>query len=125
YLIAPSIENSGIITSPTGQVLLAAGHSVQLVDSSNPDIAVVVSADGDNAVNLGQIIAQSGKIGIYGGLITQSGIVNADSATVGNNGQIIFKATNDITLDAGSITSAKGGGAIHVLGGMESGTVTV
>ncbi len=125
YLIAPSIENSGIITSPTGQVLLAAGHSVQLVDSSNPDIAVVVSADGDSAVNLGQIIAQSGKIGIYGGLITQSGMVSADSATLGSNGQIIFKATGDVTLDAGSTTSAKGGGTIQVLGGMESGTVTV
>src|SRR5208282_3144301 len=108
YLIAPSIENSGIITSPNGQVLLAAGHSVQLVDSSNPDIAVVVSADGDSALNLGQIIAQSGKVGIYGGLITQSGTVSADSATVGENGQIIFKATNNVTLDAGSTTSANG-----------------
>ncbi len=125
YLISPNIENSGIITSPNGQVLLAAGHSVQLVDSSNPDIAVVVSADADNAVNLGQIISQSGKIGIYGGLISQKGLVSADSATVGENGQIIFKAANDVTLDAGSITSAKGGGTIKVLGGMESGTVTV
>ncbi|MGD0283180.1 MAG: filamentous hemagglutinin N-terminal domain-containing protein, partial [Dissulfurispiraceae bacterium] len=125
YLIAPDIENSGIITSPNGNILLAAGHSVQLVDSSNPDISVVVSADGDKAVNLGQIIAQSGKIGIYGGLITQSGIVSADSAVVGGNGQILLKATNDINLAAGSTTSAKGGGTIQVLGGMESGTVTV
>ncbi len=116
YLIGPSLENSGIITTPNGQVLLAAGHSVQLVDSSNPDIAVVVSADGDSAVNLGQIIAQSGKVGIYGGLITQSGIVSANSATVGSNGQIIFKAANNVTLDAGSVTSANGasGGQITI-----------
>jgi len=80
YLIAPDIENSGIITSPKGDVLLAAGHSVQLVDSLNPDIAVVVSAPENKAVNLGQIVAQSGKVGIYGGLISQKGSINADSA---------------------------------------------
>jgi len=125
YLIAPSLENSGIITSPNGNIMLAAGHSVQLVDSSNPDIAVVVSAAGDSAVNLGQIIAQSGKIGIYGGLITQSGTVSADSATVGSNGKIILKATKDIRLNAGSITSAKGGGTISVLADMQNGTVNV
>jgi len=76
----PDIENSGIINSPQGEVLLAAGRSVQLVDSLDPDIAVVVSAPDDKAVNLGQIMAQSGKVGIYGGLISQKGIVNADSA---------------------------------------------
>lgn len=124
YLIAPDIENSGIITTPKGDVLLAAGHSVQLVDSLDPDIAVVVSAPENKAVNLGQIVAQSGKVGIYGGLISQRGIVNADSAVVGENGRIFFKASKDVTLDAGSTTSARGG-TIKVLGDMESGTVRV
>jgi len=124
YLIAPDIENSGIITTPKGEVLLAAGHSVQLVDSLDPDIAVVVSAPENKAVNLGQIVAQSGKVGIYGGLISQRGIVNADSAVVGENGRIFFKASKDVTLDAGSTTSARGG-TIEVLGNMESGTVRV
>ncbi len=95
-----------------------------LVDSLDPDIAVVVSAPENKAVNLGQIVAQSGKVGIYGGLISQKGIVNADSAVVGENGRIFFKASKDVTLDAGSITSARGG-TIEVLGGMESGTVRV
>jgi len=31
YLIAPSVQNSGIITSPQGEVILAAGRSVELV----------------------------------------------------------------------------------------------
>ncbi len=125
YLIAPNIENSGIITSPQGTVLLAAGHSVQLVDSSNPDIAVVVSSPTDQAVNLGQIIAQSGTVGIYGALISQKGLVSADSATVGANGKIIFKATESVTLDEGSVTSAQGGGTISVLADMQNGTVNV
>jgi filamentous hemagglutinin family protein len=124
YLIAPNVENSGIINSPRGDVMLAAGHNVQLVDSFQPDIAVVVSAPENTAVNLGQILAQSGKVGIYGGLISQKGIVNADSAVVGENGRIFLKASKDVTLDVGSITSATGG-TIKVLGDMENGTVRV
>ncbi|MHB8093263.1 MAG: two-partner secretion domain-containing protein, partial [Syntrophales bacterium] len=129
FLIAPDIENNGIINSPKGDVILAAGHSVQLVDSLNPDISVVVSAPENKAVNLGQIIAQSGKVGIYGGLISQKGAVNADSAVVGENGRIFFKAKKNITLDAGSTTSANGiqGGQIKIQSEgttLVSGTVT-
>ena len=29
YLVAPDIENSGIIHSPKGEVMLAAGHKVK------------------------------------------------------------------------------------------------
>jgi filamentous hemagglutinin family protein len=119
YLIAPHIENSGIITSPKGDVILAAGNSVQLVDSSSPDMQVVVSAPTDQAINLGQVIAQGGKIGIYGALINQRGTVNANSAVVGENGKIILKASGDTLLEAGSITTATGtgkGGDIQILG---------
>ena len=119
YLIAPNVENSGIITSPKGEVLLAAGRSVQLADSANPDLHVVVSAPEDRALNLGQIVVQSGKAGIYGALINQRGIVSADSAEVGANGKIVFKASKESILDSGSRTSATGagkGGDIHILG---------
>lgn len=116
YLIAPNVENTGIIHSPKGDVILAAGHSVQLVDSLDPDISVVVSAPENTAVNIGQIIARSGKVGIYGGLVHQKGLVNADSAVVGENGRIFFRASKDVTLDAGSVTSANGpqGGQIKI-----------
>jgi len=116
YLIAPNVENSGIIHAPDGNVLLAAGHSVQLVDSVSPDLQVVVSAPADQALNLGSIIVQSGKAGIYGALIRQSGVVSADSAVVGKNGKIVFKASHDIELAAGSSTSA---------GGAEGSSITV
>ena len=59
-------------------------------------------------VNLGQIIAQGGKVGIYGGLIKQAGVVNANTAVRGENGKIVFKATKDVTLEAGSTTTASG-----------------
>jgi len=118
-LIAPNVENSGIITSPKGDVMLAAGHSVQLVDTLNPDLRVVVSAPEHEALNLGQIITQGGKTGIYGALVKQRGVINADSAVVGENGKVVLKASRDTLLEAGSRTSARGagkGGEIQVLG---------
>ncbi len=118
-LIAPDVQNSGILTSPQGEILLAAGKSVQLVDTANPDMAVVVSAPQDQALNLGQIVGQGGKVGIYGALVNQRGKISADSAVVGENGKIIFKASRDALLEAGSVTSATGagkGGEIQVLG---------
>ena len=76
----------------------------------------MVSAPEDRAVNLGTMMANSGRVGIFGGLISQQGTVRADSAVVGENGKILFKATKSIALEAGSVTSA---------GGLTGGTVTV
>ena len=80
----------------------------------------MVSAPQDQAVNLGEIVAQSGRIGIYGNLVNQRGLVSADSATVGAGGQIVLKAGGDLLLEGGSLTSASGGtgtgGTIHLLG---------
>jgi len=116
WLIAPEVENSGIITAPEGAVMLAAGRSVQLVDSTDPDIAVVISAPEDKALNLGRIVADSGKVGIYGGLVSQKGMVSADSAVVGKDGRIFFKSTHGTALDTGSVTTASGarGGDITI-----------
>jgi filamentous hemagglutinin family protein len=122
YLIAPSVENIGLINSPNGEVLLAAGQSVQLVDSANPDVHVVVSAPADAALNLGQIVAQGGRVGIYGALVSQRGTVNANSAVRGANGNIVLKASGTTMLEAGSrttaVNSADGGkgGSIQLLG---------
>ena len=118
-LIAPNVENTGIITAPNGEVILAAGRSVQLADPGNPQLRVLVSAPADQALNLGQIIAQGGGIGMAGALVSQRGVLNANSAVVGENGRIVLKASGQTVLSAGSVTSATGagkGGAIQVLG---------
>ncbi|HEY8609142.1 MAG TPA: filamentous hemagglutinin N-terminal domain-containing protein [Noviherbaspirillum sp.] len=119
YLVAPNIENTGIIHTPKGEVMLVAGHTVQLVDSTNPNLQVVLSAPDNQAVNIGQILTEGGRASIYGALIRQRGIVSADSAVVGENGKIVFKASRETLLEAGSVTSARGagkGGEIQVLG---------
>jgi filamentous hemagglutinin family protein len=119
YLIAPNVTNSGIITSPGGDVLLAAGHSVDLADSNDPDVRVVVSAPGDQALNIGKVVAESGRVGVYGALVNQLGLVSANSAVAGENGKIVFKSTDTTSLGAGSVTTATGvgaGGTVAVLG---------
>ena len=119
-LIAPNVENTGIITAPNGEVILAAGRSVQLADPGNPQLRVLVSAPADQALNLGQIIAQGGSIGMAGALVSQRGVLNANSAVVGEHGRIVLKAIGKALLEGGSVTSATGaagkGGEIQVLG---------
>ncbi len=105
FLVAPNVENAGIITAPNGEVVLAAGRSVQLVDSANPDLTVVVSAPGDQAINLGQVVANGGRIGIYGALVNQRGALNATGAVAGQDGRIFLKASKDIAFEQGSVTA--------------------
>jgi filamentous hemagglutinin family protein len=119
YLIGSSVTNGGVITSPGGDVVLAAGQSVDLADSNVPDVRVVISAPGSEALNVGQVVAASGRVGIYGALVNQMGLVSANSAVAGENGKIIFKSSGDTLLGAGSVTTATGagsGGSIEVTG---------
>ena len=110
YLVAPGVQNSGLITSPQGQIILAAGHSVDLVNPESPALRVVVSSPGGEATNMGKIIAQSGQIGMYAGLIDQRGIVDANTAVQGKNGQITLEALGNINMAPGSLTTAGGVG---------------
>src|SRR5688572_3415849 len=57
YLIGPAVTNNGIITSPQGEVILAAGNSVELVEPGTPSLRVEISAPTNEARNLGQIVA--------------------------------------------------------------------
>lgn len=117
YLIAPDVENSGVINVPNGDVLLAAGKEVLLVDSDAPEIAVVITAPEGQALNLGSLTADAGRIGLYGSIVRQKGVVSADSA-VSEGGKIFLRASRQATLEQGSVTTATGtkGGTVQVLG---------
>ncbi len=100
-LVAPSVHNAGLVTTPEGEILLAAGHSVQLVDAADPALRVTVSAAG-TAVNLAELVARGGRLGIHAGLITQNGTLNADGAALGPGGEVYLRASGS----AGSTTSS-------------------
>ncbi|MBU4117558.1 MAG: filamentous hemagglutinin N-terminal domain-containing protein, partial [Proteobacteria bacterium] len=125
YLVGSSVTNSGIINSPQGDVILAAGQSVKIFDSSTPGVRVEVTANDNSVVNLGEILAQSGEIGIYGAVLRNAGIIDADQVVREAGGKIVLRAKQDVTLETGSRLSANGeqGGEITVQS--ESGTTQV
>ncbi|MDH5343340.1 MAG: filamentous hemagglutinin N-terminal domain-containing protein, partial [Betaproteobacteria bacterium] len=74
YLVGNAVRNEGAITTtPGGEVVLAAGNSVELVNPGTPDLRVEITAPDNEARNLGTITAEAGRIGIYAGLIKQGG----------------------------------------------------
>ena len=115
FLIAPNVENTGVITAPNGEILLAAGYSVDLVNTNNPNLRVSITAPAGDATNVGQLIASSGSLGLFGTVVRNSGTVSADSATM-QGGKIVFKASQ--LAEVGGTVSATGttGGTVQVLG---------
>lgn len=118
YLVGSDVRNEGLISSPQGQVLLAAGKSVSLADTAGPELTVTIAANGNKAVNLGHIDASGGRIDMFGALIEQQGVLSADSARVDAQGRIMLRATETVTV--GGVLSAANsqgrGGDIRVLG---------
>ncbi len=126
YFVGKDVANHGVIHTPKGEIILAAGKTVELINPKEPNVRVEVSATGNSVVNLGQIIATGGVIGLFGGSIRQAGVVSANTAEIGANGKIVFKAKRDITLEAGSRTEASGpnvNGAGTITVHSETGTV--
>lgn len=115
YLVAPQVENAGLISTPKGETLLAAGNTVQLIDTGTPGVTVQVTGTGNAATNLGQILADSGRIGMVAAVVKNSGTISA-SSLVSQGGKIFLKASQ--RTEAGGTVSASGttGGTVHVLG---------
>ena len=105
YLVGSAVSNEGLITSPRGEIVLAAGQSVELVSPATPHLRVEIVAPDNEARNLGTLSAEAGRIGIYAGLIRHEGTARADTAVL-ENGRIVLKATRQVELGAGSLLSA-------------------
>jgi filamentous hemagglutinin family protein len=120
WLLGDQVGNEGLITTPGGQIVLAAGRSIELVDSGAPNVIVRISAPENTAVNLGELLASDGEIDIHAGQINQQGIVRADSTRVDAQGRIQLTASSGVALGAHSETSADGagqGGNVSIDGG--------
>lgn len=113
YLIAPNVENSGIITAPNGEILLAAGSEVQLVNTLDPNLRVNITAPAGDATNVGQLVSSAGRLGLFGTIVKNTGAVSADSATL-QGGKIVFKASQRV--EVGGTVSANGtsGGSVNI-----------
>ncbi len=76
---AGGVRNEGIISAPDGQVVLAAGQGVDLVDGQTRHIAVHVQAPQGEAVNLGSVAVGGGRVDLVAAMVNQQGIVRAES----------------------------------------------
>lgn len=116
YLLAPKVENTGTIVAPGGEVALAAGRSMQIGDTASPGVRIAVDGS-ESATNVGRVVAEAGRIGLFGALVKNSGNLNASSAVV-DGGRVLLRATGDTIVDGDANISATGsrGGRIEILG---------
>ncbi len=118
WLVGGQARNEGLVEAPGGRIVLAAGRSVELVDSGLPHVVVRVTAPDDRAVNLGTLAAAGGSIDLHGGIVNQDGIVRADRLGTDAAGRIVLRAGTDATLGEAGRTSAAGGTVALEAGGM-------
>lgn len=125
YFIGKNVENSGVIHTPRGEIILAAGNSVEIINPQSPHLRVEISATNNEAVNLGKLVASGGTIGMFAGTVRQRGVASASTAEVNAQGRIVFRAKKDVEVAAGSRTEASGpvGGSVTIQA--EAGTATV
>ncbi len=57
YIVAPRAGYSGLARAPGGELVLAAGGAVQLVDGAYPDIRIEIRAPADRPLPLGNLVS--------------------------------------------------------------------
>jgi filamentous hemagglutinin family protein len=128
YLLAPAVKNNGVIRTPEGHISLAAGTTAYLSD--RPDgrgLLVEVAAPAGEALNLGELAADGGRVNLFGRVVNQAGLVRANTVRE-HNGRIELVASEQVNLTSGSLTEAKGddegvsdGGSVVILSDMSDG----
>ena len=108
-LVAPRIENSGLIQTPGGELILAAGQKLTVGSLDQEGVQFEVQAPTDAVVNVGKLFADGGAVGVFAGTIKHSGDIRANALIRDAGGNIVLKAANDIQIATGSSTSASGG----------------
>ena len=111
-LLAPNVTNAGVINTPEGQTILAAGQKVYLASSTDPAGLLVEVSSGGTATNLGDIVSKLGNVSMVGLAVNQQGLVSA-STSVRANGSIRLLA-RDTTYDASGIVTAQHGGVLNI-----------
>lgn len=114
-LLAPEVTNSGVITTPEGQTILAAGQKVYLAKSDDPAGLLVEVDAGGSATNLGEIVARLGNVSMVGLAVNQQGRVSA-STSVRANGSIRLLARDTVTVNSATDEHAPQHGGVLTLG---------
>ncbi len=110
FLIAPNVENGGVIVTPLGQIGLAAGTEVSLEQDTRdrPRAERVVnvrqSPEGSAARNLasGRLNSDLGVTGLYGRIVNQEGAIKAVTG-IKKNGRVELFASDKATTGKESV----------------------
>lgn len=113
YLVGQKVENTGTLQASRGEVLLAAGQNVQLVDTGHPGVSITLSGANGDVTNVGRIVADAGRIGLAAGLVTNAGEISASSA-VSEGGRVFLRAT-DLQTTSRSAIHADGTSGGHIV----------
>lgn len=124
YLIGPSSENSGEIIAPSGNIGLVAalpfsGRPTEADGLFDYDISISNAGSGRNGIHYhkylsggeavnyetGRLISDAGKVGMYGGIVNQNGVVRSVTA-VKRNGIIELLASEKVATGTDSLTSS-------------------
>lgn len=114
FLVAPRVENGGLINAPLGQVGLVAGTDVDILSLDgkykvliHDDFRVPVNTDESfgRAVNLeeGELRTDGGRAGMYGNNVDQWGIIRSITAYKNQKGEVELRAANKITTGTQSV----------------------
>ena len=116
FLLAPSVENSGVVRTAGGDLVLAAGRRITLTSLDLDGVRVEVQAPEDEALNLGSLAAERGAAGMFARSIRNAGTVEANAVTRDEHGTVRLVARDDLTLEAGGRVAAGGpsGGEVHI-----------
>jgi filamentous hemagglutinin family protein len=109
-LIATSVENSGVLRSENGDILLAAGRSVSVSFDGFEDLSFDVTAPAGEAINLGEIVARGGNASLVAENVSNDGNVELVESEDGR----IFLHSIDRTTVSGSLSTD--GGDVHIEG---------
>ena len=91
YLVAPQADNAALIRAPSGEIVLAAGASVQLIDAAYPGIRIELSAPPDQPLPLGNLsAAEAGRV--FALLARPPGMTSANAASALGGGRVAFKS---------------------------------
>lgn len=124
-LIAPDIENTGIIQAPDGSILLAAGRKLEITSMDLEGVTFEIQAPTDSVLNLGKLLAENGAVRAFAGTLRHSGEIRASRLVQDSDGSIVLAGSNEVTLTADSVTSADGVAGGRVLVQSSNGTTRV
>ena len=118
-LVAPTVQNEGVIDVEDGHLVLAAGQSVTISSLNYDNIEFEVQAPANKVVNIGDMLSDGGSIGVFAGSIHNSGTISANAIRVNDAGEIELVAQSDNVQQDGTVTATSEtgqGGHIEILG---------